>query len=99
MSYADTAGAAAFVSPSRAIPQACAIAPRGWQPSSMASNRRGQCRGRADNMTRFVVLAREPLDPASLKARTTMTTFVFEVKNIPAALYKALGGLPPTGST
>src|SRR3546814_2129909 len=43
------------------------------------------------NMTRFVVLAREPLavPPAGVPL---MTTFIFEVKNIPAALYKALGG-------
>ena len=48
-------------------------------------------------MTRFVVLSRQPLDPASLSGRVTMTTFVFEVKNIPAALYKALGGFATNG--
>ena len=47
-------------------------------------------------MTRFVVLAREPL--ATLPADVPlMTTFVFEVKNIPAALYKALGGFATNG--
>ena len=51
----------------------------------------------SDNMTRFVVLAPQPLDPASLAGQTTMTTFVFEVKNIPAALYKALGGFATNG--
>src|SRR3546814_19024308 len=48
------------------------------------------------NMTRFVVLAREPLavPPAGVPL---MTTFIFEVKNIPAALYKALGGFATNG--
>ncbi len=46
---------------------------------------------------RFVVLAREPLDPATLAGAPAMTTFVFEVKNIPAALYKALGGFATNG--
>jgi prephenate dehydratase len=51
----------------------------------------------ADNTTRFVVLAREPLDPFELKGLPAMTTFIFEVKNIPAALYKALGGFATNG--
>jgi len=51
----------------------------------------------ADNTTRFVVLAREPLDPFELRGQPAMTTFIFEVKNIPAALYKALGGFATNG--
>jgi prephenate dehydratase len=47
------------------------------------------------NTTRFLVLAREPFDPpADVPA---MTTFVFQVRNIPAALYKALGGFATNG--
>jgi prephenate dehydratase len=49
-----------------------------------------------DNTTRFVVLSRQPLDPAAL-TDPAMTTFVFEVKNIPAALYKAMGGFATNG--
>jgi prephenate dehydratase len=43
------------------------------------------------NTTRFYVMAREPLalDP---QTPDLMTTFVFNVRNVPAALYKALGG-------
>jgi len=44
-----------------------------------------------DNTTRFVVLAREPNDVSALSGEL-MTSFTFEVKNVPAALYKALGG-------
>ena len=48
------------------------------------------------NTTRFVVLAREP-KWASRKERCVITTFVFQVRNIPAALYKALGGFATNG--
>lgn len=44
-----------------------------------------------DNTTRFVVLSREPNEPEKLRGEL-MTSFTFEVKNVPAALYKALGG-------
>jgi prephenate dehydratase len=43
------------------------------------------------NTTRFVVLSREASNITSAST-DVMTTFTFEVKNIPAALYKALGG-------
>jgi prephenate dehydratase len=48
------------------------------------------------NTTRFVVLSRQP-KWASRKERRVITTFVFEVRNIPAALYKALGGFATNG--
>jgi prephenate dehydratase len=95
LAYADTAGAAAFVA-EQGDPSACAIAPiiaaELYGLKVIAEN----VEDAADNMTRFVVLAREPLDAASL-AGPTMTTFVFEVKNIPAALYKAMGGFATNG--
>jgi prephenate dehydratase len=48
------------------------------------------------NTTRFVVLARKP-QWASRSKKRVMTTFVFQVRNIPAALYKALGGFATNG--
>ncbi|HQT79662.1 MAG TPA: prephenate dehydratase [Rhodopila sp.] len=50
----------------------------------------------AHNTTRFYVVARQPaqLDP---KTPELMTTFVFRVRNVPAALYKALGGFATNG--
>jgi prephenate dehydratase len=48
------------------------------------------------NTTRFIVLAREP-KWASRKEKRVITTFVFQVRNIPAALYKALGGFATNG--
>ncbi|CAH1652265.1 Prephenate dehydratase [Hyphomicrobiales bacterium] len=48
------------------------------------------------NTTRFVVLAREPRwAPAG--NGPTVTSFVFRVRNVPAALYKALGGFATNG--
>ena len=46
-------------------------------------------------MTRFVVLARGTR-PA-IGDGAWMTTLIFEVKNIPAALYKAMGGFATNG--
>jgi len=50
----------------------------------------------AHNTTRFVILAREPRWAASGNGPVA-TTFVFRVRNVPAALYKALGGFATNG--
>jgi prephenate dehydratase len=48
------------------------------------------------NTTRFVVLAAKP-DHAKAKDGPVITTFIFRVRNVPAALYKALGGFATNG--
>jgi len=48
------------------------------------------------NTTRFLLLAREPSEPA-LGDGPVITTFVFRVRNVPAALYKAMGGFATNG--
>jgi prephenate dehydratase len=48
------------------------------------------------NTTRFVMLAREPRWAAQ-GSGPLVTTFVFRVRNLPAALYKALGGFATNG--
>ncbi|MEZ5983285.1 MAG: prephenate dehydratase [Parvularculaceae bacterium] len=48
------------------------------------------------NTTRFLEMAREPNDPAPDDG-PIVTTLVFQVRNIPAALYKALGGFATNG--
>ena len=50
----------------------------------------------AHNTTRFVVLAKTAQWPTEIEA-ATMTTFIFRVRNVPAALYKALGGFATNG--
>ena len=96
LSYVDTAGAAAYVA-ERGDPALAAIAP------AIAAELYGlkiiahNVEDSADNMTRFVILAREALPLAALTGQDVITTFIFEVKNIPAALYKALGGFATNG--
>ena len=49
-----------------------------------------------NNTTRFLVMAREP-DYTPRGKRGMKTSFVFRVRNIPAALYKAMGGFATNG--
>jgi prephenate dehydratase len=49
----------------------------------------------ANNTTRFLVMSREP--DLTRRADHMITTFIFRVRNIPAALYKAMGGFATNG--
>ncbi len=91
----DTAGAAEIVARLNNIEDA-AIA------SSLAAEIHGleilreNVEDAAHNTTRFYVMAKTPkLQPPD--APNLMTTFVFRVRNVPAALYKALGGFATNG--
>jgi prephenate dehydratase len=51
-----------------------------------------------NNVTRFVVLSKDRHIPERASPNELMmTTFVFRVRNIPAALYKAMGGFATNG--
>ncbi|TCK30689.1 prephenate dehydratase [Ancylobacter aquaticus] len=50
----------------------------------------------AHNTTRFVILAKDG-EWAAANNGPTVTTFVFRVRNVPAALYKAMGGFATNG--
>lgn len=94
IAYPDTAGAAAVVA-ERADPAVAALAPPG-AAAIYGLNLLAEDLADADhNTTRFVVLARggRPVEGDG----PFMTTLVFEVKNVPAALYKALGGFATNG--
>lgn len=94
VAYADTAAAAAYVAQND-DPDAAAIAPPlaaelyGLEPIVDA------IQDAPHNMTRFVVLAPDAAMPEP--NGPVMTTLIFEVKNIPAALYKAMGGFATNG--
>ncbi|WP_298937788.1 prephenate dehydratase [uncultured Ruegeria sp.] len=49
-----------------------------------------------DNTTRFLVMSRQA-DPSRRGEHGMITSFVFQVRNIPAALYKAMGGFATNG--
>ena len=49
-----------------------------------------------NNTTRFLIMAREPEIPED-DGGAFITSFIFKAKNIPAALYKALGGFATNG--
>jgi prephenate dehydratase len=92
---ADTAGAAREVA-ERGDRTAAAIASRLaaeiYGLAILAEN----IEDAAHSTTRFIVLSRDP-QRAAPRNGPTITTFVFEVRNIPAALYKALGGFATNG--
>jgi prephenate dehydratase len=92
---ADTAGAAADVA-RRGDPSVAAIASvlaaETYDLQILASD----IEDAAHNTTRFLVLSQEPAR-APLGQGPTVTTFVFRVRNVPAALYKALGGFATNG--
>lgn len=49
------------------------------------------------NTTRFIVLAKKALDTDYDPSKYYITSILFSVRNIPAALYKALGGFATNG--
>jgi prephenate dehydratase len=91
----DTAGAAREVAEG-ADPTVAALAPR------LAAELYGlhvlaeDVEDEHHNTTRFVVLSREPHEPPPDDG-PVITTFVFRVRNVPAALYKAMGGFATNG--
>lgn len=92
---ADTAGSARIVSQAN-DPTRAALA------SSLAAEIYGLDVLRADvedaahNTTRFIIMANEPND-AEPEDGPVITSFIFRVRNVPAALYKAMGGFATNG--
>ena len=93
--HADTAGAARMVAEA-GDPTSAAIA------STLAAEIYGLEILRADiedarhNTTRFLVMAPAPSVPPK-DTGPTITSFLFEVRSVPAALYKAMGGFATNG--
>jgi prephenate dehydratase len=94
--HADTAGAAQDVAQRGDITHG-AIA------SSLAAQIYGldvlveDIQDRERNTTRFIILASEPHIPEIDEKADIITSLIFEVRNIPAALYKSLGGFATNG--
>ena len=94
VAYPDTAGAAARV---RELddPTVAAIAPPFAADTYGLRLIETGLEDSDDNMTRFVILAREAAVQQS--DGPMMTSLIFEVKNVPAALYKAMGSFATNG--
>ena len=92
---ADTAGAARHVSES-ADPTQAAIASKLAAKIYGLKVAKRDIEDAAHNTTRFVVLSSKPVKTKA-KDGPVLTTFVFRVRNVPAALYKALGGFATNG--
>ena len=88
--HADTAGACHMVA-EKNNPAISAIG------SSLAARAyglkvlRSHVQDKANNVTRFIILAREKIVP-KVGDVDCMTSFVFNVRSVPAALYKTMGG-------
>lgn len=95
LTAADTAGAARLVS-ELDDPSVAAIAP------ALAADVYGldilaeNIEDAQHNTTRFAIMAREPIDVDPGQGKVMMA-FLFQVRNIPSSLYKALGGFATNG--
>jgi prephenate dehydratase len=92
---ADTAGAAKDVA-ARADTTVAAIAPRLVAEIYGLKILAANIEDEDHNTTRFLIMARKPLAANPAKG-PYVTSFVFRVRNVPAALYKALGGFATNG--
>ncbi|MDQ1287742.1 MAG: prephenate dehydratase [Actinomycetota bacterium] len=91
----DTAGAAREVA-ERGDPSIAALTPRAAVDLFDLDVLAPDVEDEHHNTTRFLVLSREPR-PAPPNDGPMITSFVFQVRNVPAALFKALGGFATNG--
>ncbi|RMF35173.1 MAG: prephenate dehydratase [Alphaproteobacteria bacterium] len=92
---ADTAGAAAEVAQGRRTHRAALASALAAELSGLeilAEN----IEDNPHNTTRFLIMSPRKIEAAPSEA-DVVTTFVFQVRNLPAALYKALGGFATNG--
>ncbi len=93
--HADTAGAAAEVA-ELGDPTRAAIASRLAGEIYGLQNLDSDIQDLEHNTTRFLIMSKEPVDPDPAEG-PVVTTFVFRVRSVPAALYKGLGGFATCG--
>ena len=91
----DTAGAAREVA-ERGDPAAGAIASGLAGEVYGLAELRTRIEDRLGNTTRFVVMSRRREEP-DRRAGASMTSLIFQVRSVPGALYKALGGFATNG--
>jgi len=92
---ADTAGSARFIFEKKDKSEAAiasALAAKIYDLEILKSNIEDE----SGNVTRFFIMGKESNHP-ELKDKKYITSCIFKVKSIPAALYKALGGFATNG--
>lgn len=94
--HADTASAAQSVAESGDISQAAIASPLAAEIYDLEIIQ-NDIQDNNHNTTRFVILSRELDVPDFEEDETFITSFFFSVRNIPAALYKSLGGFATNG--
>ena len=92
---ADTAGSAAEIAKAGDPTRAAIASELAGQIYKLKSLKRN-IEDAEHNTTRFLVLSREAFDPDPRRGKV-ITSFVFRVRNVPAALYKAMGGFATNG--
>ena len=93
--YADTAGAAALIAERQDMALAAIASDLAARTYGLDVLEAG-IEDVTHNTTRFIILANHPANDEPGDA-AMMTSFLFEVRSIPAALYKALGGFATNG--
>jgi prephenate dehydratase len=93
--WADTAGAARHIADVKDRTLA-AVASRLAAEIHGLNILRSDVEDATHNVTRFLILSREP-EYAKAGGGPVITTMIFRVRNVPAALYKALGGFATNG--
>lgn len=93
--HADTAGAAADIAASGDPTEAAIASELAGEVYGLKSIR-ANIEDAEHNTTRFVVMSRKPVR-VKHGAGPVVTSFVFQVRNVPAALYKAMGGFATNG--
>jgi prephenate dehydratase len=91
----DTAGAAEIIAAKGSIEDAAIASSLAGELYGLSILRRN-VEDFSHNTTRFYVMSKAPLNPPP-ETPDLMTTFVFKVRNVPAALFKALGGFATNG--
>ncbi|MCA1973563.1 MAG: prephenate dehydratase [Caenispirillum sp.] len=93
---ADTAGSAAEVA-EKGDKTIAAIASELAAETYGLVSLRANIEDETHNTTRFLIMAEEAVTPPRDTPLPVVTSFVFRVRNVPAALYKALGGFATNG--
>ncbi len=94
--FSNTAKAAEFVSQNGDKTKAAICSKRAAQNNGLEILRENMQDSGNDNVTIFIVIAKDGIDPDPEKSMV-LTTLLFTIRNITGSLYKALGGFATNG--